>query len=101
MTLAQQLDALRQSAKGRRLTVFGDLGASIVLHCSSTALAAKGACPSAARMPAPKPECLFLPVSPQRRIIVVSVCGERLLLSLRADAADAVLGVWADLFPGS
>ncbi|UWQ74274.1 hypothetical protein [Leisingera sp. M658] len=71
------------------------------LDAVRTVLAAQGAFPSAARMPAPKLECLLLPVSPQRCIIVVSVCGEQLLLTLRADAADAVLRMWTEIFPGS
>ncbi|CUH99538.1 hypothetical protein [Leisingera aquaemixtae] len=37
MTLARQLDTLRQSADGCRLAAFGDLGASIVLRSSSAA----------------------------------------------------------------
>ncbi len=71
------------------------------LEAVRTVLAAKGACPSTARMPAPKPECMLLPVSPQRHIVVASVCGEQLLLTLRADAAEAALGIWAELFSGS
>lgn len=71
------------------------------LEAVHTVLAAKGACPSTARMPASKPECLLLPVSPQGCIIVVSACGEQLLLALRAGAADTMLRVWTEMFPGS
>lgn len=68
------------------------------LQAVRSTFAASAARPGSARMPARKPDCLLLPVSPDVRILAASHEEELLLLALPPAAVPGLIETWNSLF---
>ncbi|CUH99539.1 hypothetical protein [Leisingera aquaemixtae] len=68
------------------------------LQAVRSAFAASAARPGSARMPAHRPDCLLLPVSPNLRILAAAHEDELLLLALPPGAVPGLIETWDALF---